>query len=471
MTLILSPTYNERDNVGAMLEQLLALDLDADVLFIDDNSPDGTGELLDRFAAQHPRIHVIHRTAKLGIGSAHLEGIRWAYDRGYTYLVTMDCDFAHSPSDIERLRQHMGSHAVVLGSRYLQPGSLPNWNILRRFLTNFGHVLTTRLLRIPFDATGAFRVYDLSKIPPHLFSRVVSSGYSFFFESLLLLVRNGVPVAEVPIVLPARTYGHSKMSLREACRSARRIVELWAASALDPGRFHLTEPVAAATPGLQDPQHWDDYWAQGASSGQRLYSMAAGLYRAVFIRRRLSRVLRRHFRPGSSLLHAGCGSGQVDLDISGDMAISAVDISRVALSLYAKNNPAARALKHGTIFDLPFDDATFDGAYNLGVLEHFAEPEIERILSEMNRVVKPGGKIVVFWPHRFASSVLVLRGVHWALAAALRKRVRLHPPEISLLRSRRVADRLFRQAGFSIVDYSFGPGDLFVQVAIVGQKR
>ena len=114
----------------------------SDLLFLDDNSPDGTGQLLDDLAAKEPRLHVIHRAGKLGIGSAHLDGITWAYEHGYTRLVTMDCDFTHSPADIPRLLACADSAAIVVGSRWLQSGSLPGWSLFRRLLTGLGHFLT-----------------------------------------------------------------------------------------------------------------------------------------------------------------------------------------------------------------------------------------------------------------------------------------------------------------------------------------
>jgi dolichol-phosphate mannosyltransferase len=127
-TLIFIPTYNERENVEPMVAQLLALGLDADLLFLDDDSPDGTGQVLDALAARHARLLVIHRAGKRGIGSAHLDGIAWAYDHGYDLLATLDCDFTHSPADLARLLEAVGDHDIAVGSRYLQEGSLPGWN-------------------------------------------------------------------------------------------------------------------------------------------------------------------------------------------------------------------------------------------------------------------------------------------------------------------------------------------------------
>lgn len=240
--LIFVPTYNERDNVPGLLEQLLAQRLDADLLFVDDASPDGTGELLDGLAAAHPRVTVVHRAGKLGIGSAHQLAIAWAYDRGYRTLVTMDADFTHSPADIPRLLAAGRGHAMAMGSRFMDAASVADWSLPRRLLTFAGHFLTLNLLDMPYDATGAFRVYDLTRLPRGIFGSVTSSGYAFFFESVYVLHRHGYALAEMPILLPKRVAGHSKMSWLEAVHSLRRLAVL----AL---RAPATENLAAASAG------------------------------------------------------------------------------------------------------------------------------------------------------------------------------------------------------------------------------
>jgi dolichol-phosphate mannosyltransferase len=242
-TLVFIPTYNERENVETMHQQIRALGLDVDILFVDDNSPDGTGQLLEEIARRDMRLHVVHRSGKLGIGSAHIDGIAWSYDHEFDVLITMDSDFSHSPSDIVRLLANRHEAEIVVGSRYLRPGSLEGWNLLRRLLTTLGHALTHGLLNMNEDATGALRLYDLRAIPRPLWEKVRSRGYSFFFESLFVLKANGFSIAEIPIVLPARTYGSSKMSLREAARSARRVVSLAFRNAVNPAQFRLQTPV------------------------------------------------------------------------------------------------------------------------------------------------------------------------------------------------------------------------------------
>ncbi len=478
--LIFIPTYNEAENAERLCRELSALQLGGDILFCDDNSPDGTGDIVDELAREFSHVRVIHRSGKLGIGSAHQEGIRYAYVHGYETLVTMDCDFTHRPFDVQRLLEvaHSGGQPVCIASRYMKRDSLPGWNPMRRFLTSLGHFLTVSLLRLPQDATGALRAYQLGAIPRELFDRVRASGYSFFFESLFVLHRNGFAIEEMPIALPARTYGSSKMSLRETVRSASRLLQLYWAGVRHPESFLLTAPlppILGAELPLQDPQGWDPYWTRGQEKSRRAYAFVASLYRRLAIRRNLNHFIHKHFVPGAQLLHAGCGSGQVDSELSREMRITAVDISLPALESYRRNNPGAEAIRRGDILHLDeVAGGSFDGAYNLGVVEHFTQDQIVQILREMGRTVKPGGKVVIFWPHRRATSVFVLRLIHRVLDLFHGKGeevVRLHPPEISLLQSRDQARDVVERAGFNLVEYYFGMRDLLVQAVVVGCKR
>jgi dolichol-phosphate mannosyltransferase len=213
--LVMLPTYNERENVQTMCRELSRIDIPMDILFVDDNSPDGTGEILDDLAKRSPKVLVLHRPGKMGIGSAHQEGIRWVYAHGYTHLVTMDCDFTHSPDNIPDLLQFADEYDVVVGSRHLLENSLSGWNLWRKCITRTGHLLTALLLKMPYDATGAFRLYRLDHIPPEVFGLVTSRGYSFFFESLTILNLNQFKIKEIPIALPPRTYGHSKLQFHD----------------------------------------------------------------------------------------------------------------------------------------------------------------------------------------------------------------------------------------------------------------
>jgi dolichol-phosphate mannosyltransferase len=468
-TLVFIPTYNERENVGRMLSDITALGLNLDVLFMDDNSPDGTGQFLDQLASDNPHLKVIHRPGKLGVGSAHIDGIRYAYEQGYDRLVTMDCDFTHSPTDIPRMLGLAEGCDIAVASRWLRRDSLPGWNVLRRFLTALGHFLTKHVLSMPHDASGAFRVYNLRRIPREMFDVVTSRSYAFFFESLFVLMHAGHTVRELPIVLTARTYGHSKMSMRDAARSAEFLLKLWLESRINPGRFEPGRKVPLKA-GLSDSQGWDAYWQKKQDTSGFVYELVAAIYRALFIRPNLQRALRRTFPRGTHLIHAGCGSGMVDQNLQDDYRITAVDVSPQALYLYSQNNPRAYQIEHASIFALPQADESVDGVYNLGVLEHFSHGEIVQMLREFRRVLRPGGMVLVFWPHTLASSVFVLRAVHFVMRHIFRSSKRLHPAEPSLLKSKREARAILEQAGFSLQSYCFGARDLFIQSIVVGTK-
>ena len=217
--LIMLPTYNEIENVTIMCKKISNVGIPADIVFIDDNSPDGTGQILNELAKKNSHVFVIERSGKLGIGSAHLDGIQWAYSHGYLYLITMDCDFTHSPENIPSLLEYAEDFDVIVGSRHILENSLQGWNIWRKFLTLTGHLLTKTLLDIPYDATGAFRLYRLDTIPADVFDLMLSNGYSFFFESLAILNLNEFRIKEIPITLPPRTYGHSKMKVHDMVQS------------------------------------------------------------------------------------------------------------------------------------------------------------------------------------------------------------------------------------------------------------
>lgn len=470
--LIFIPTYNEAENIEAIFKHICALNIQADILFLDDNSPDGTGQIIDRLAAEYSQVHAIHRAGKQGIGSAHAAGIRWAYAHGFQLLLTMDCDFTHSPDRIPDFLAQAHENEIVIGSRYLQVGSLSTWNLLRRALTRVGHLLTKTFLRMPYDATGAFRVYRLDRIPAGVFSLVYSKSYSFFFESLYILWLNGGRIKEIPLDLPARTYGHSKMAWKDALHSLLLLSYLFVKTTIDRGSLLYAKPFDSAPDLAISPvqNEWDAYWRSKENPGALIYDIIAAFYRKFIIRRALTYFISKHFCSNSRLLHAGCGSGQVDTNVAQRVSVSALDISPQALSLYRKFQPNAAELIHGSIFNIPVPSESFDGVYNLGVMEHFTEEEIHTILTEFHRVLKPGGKIALFWPPSFGLTVRVLAAVHWTFRKAGKKEVKLHPDELTHVRSKRQVQRYLEASGFSLVEYYFGFRDFFTQAVIVGRK-
>jgi dolichol-phosphate mannosyltransferase len=470
-TLIFIPTCDERSKVRAICEQIVALGIDADVLFDDDDSSDGTAEELDRLATEYPRVSVVHRAARAGVGRAQLDAIRLAYRRGYARLVTLDCQFAHSPRLIPSLLARGDQADVVVGSRHLEADSLHDWSLLRRTISSTGHVLTKHLLGMSQDATMSFRLYNLKTIPRELFELVQSKGQAFYFESMLVLQRNGYAIAEVPVSLPRSTYGSAKMSLAEVEHSASTLFSLFYQDQVNPGRFRLAKEPVELDPELVDPQNWNEYWDKKRARSTAAYDAIATVYRNAVIKRRLEATLTKEFPAGARLLHAGCGSGQVDADLHRRARITAVDISPSALAIYRRHNPSAEDVRHASIFDLPFPSGSFDGAYNLGVVEHFEHDELIRAFGELGRVLKPRGKLVVFWPHARATSVAVLKSAHFLLNDVLHKNVQFHPPEVSLIHSRNEAAELLAEGGFDLTSYTFGAKDLFVQSVVVATRR
>jgi dolichol-phosphate mannosyltransferase len=471
--LVFIPTYNERDNVVLLCEEIRSLGADLDILFMDDNSPDGTGQVLEDLARQYPNVRVLHRSGKLGVGSAHFDGITWAYEQGYQQLITMDCDFTHPPRNIVDLLREADRADVVVGSRYLSKGSLAGWNFVRKLLTWTGHALTRVLLGMSYDATGALRLYRLDRIPRQTFGLVSSKGYSFFFESLYILHFNRFRIKEIPISLPPRTYGHSKMTLREIRRSVSLLFSTCITALFNHEKFRVAEVVAADAidPEATDDQGWDDYWKDQKSAGGIFYDTVAASYRKLIIRRSLNHFAGRYFRQGAQVLHAGCGGGQVDVDISRRMQITGLDISVNALNLYKRTHHGRCRVLHGSIFKIPLDAGSMDGIYNLGVMEHFTEADIDRILGEFRRVLRDDGRLIIFWPPEFGLSVIFLKGVTFLLGSVFRKRdVKLHPDEITRVRSRRHAAGIFERNGFRIVRYSFGMRDFFTHSIIVAEK-
>ena len=217
-------------------------------------------------------------------------------------------------------------------------------------------------------------------------------------------------------------------------------------------------------------QDWDIYWADKDRSSNVVYDLLAGIYRRLIVKNILNHFIKKHFKKGDRVLHAGCGSGQVDTDIREFIDITALDISAHALKIYRKVNGDKCKTIQGNIFSLPFDTNSFDGLYNLGVVEHFTPEEIQQILTECKRVLKPGGKIVVLWPPVFGFTVFVLDSAHFILNKIFRMKVKLHPDEITRARSRKHAVETFEKAGFEMIEYYFGPRDIFTQVVVVARK-
>ncbi len=216
MLVVCLPTYDERENLEPMARAILGVlsehDLDGRVLVIDDASPDGTGELADRLAAELGNLDVLHRTRKEGLGPAYIAGFTQAIASGADYVATMDCDFSHDPADLPRLVKAAHRAGIGLGSRYVRGGGTRNWGLVRRAVSRGGSLYARAILGIPVrDPTSGFKVYRrdvLEAIDPE---RIESKGYAFQVETVYRALRTGFAVEEVPILFADREEGGSKM--------------------------------------------------------------------------------------------------------------------------------------------------------------------------------------------------------------------------------------------------------------------
>jgi dolichol-phosphate mannosyltransferase len=250
-TLVVIPTYDEADNVGVIVEQLHAAQPDVDVLIADDGSPDGTGDIADRMAEADPRVHVMHRTSKQGLGSAYRAGFAWGIERGYDVLVEMDADGSHRAIDLGRLLAASEAGAdLVLGSRWVEGGGVVNWPWHRRLISRGGTFYARLMLGIPIkDATGGFRAFRRQTLERLPLADVASQGYCFQIDMARRVVAEGMSVVEVPITFVERERGESKMS-GAIVREALWRVTLWGLQRLisKPSRLRSSRRTPLAGP-------------------------------------------------------------------------------------------------------------------------------------------------------------------------------------------------------------------------------
>ena len=211
--LVVVPTYNERDNLEVIAGRLHAAVPDADLLVVDDNSPDGTGRIADTLAGQHPWAHVLHRTGKQGLGAAYIAGFGWAREQDYDVVVEMDADGSHAPEQLPDLLAALEHADVVLGSRWVPGGAVVNWPRSREWLSRGGNAYTRLMLGLPLaDATGGYRAYRRPVLDALLTGDIASQGYCFQVDLAWQAWRAGHRVVEVPITFVERERGESKMS-------------------------------------------------------------------------------------------------------------------------------------------------------------------------------------------------------------------------------------------------------------------
>jgi dolichol-phosphate mannosyltransferase len=226
---IVIPTYNESENIVRLATEILALPVGAHVVVVDDNSPDGTGALVDELAAREPRVHAVHRPAKLGLGTAHIAGIRRAAELGLDPIGTMDADFSHHPRYIPALLDGLGDNDMMIGSRYVPGGGTRDFKLHRRMLSRGANGFARTMLGLTAnDCTAGFRVYRRSVLDSIDLDDIFSNGYSFLIEILFLAQSRGWKVGESPILFEDRREGISKISRKEIAKAVYTVVRLFA---------------------------------------------------------------------------------------------------------------------------------------------------------------------------------------------------------------------------------------------------
>ncbi len=212
-SLVIVPTYNEKENLPQMAKRLLKLPVPVDLLIVDDNSPDGTGKIADQFAAEHSSIHVLHRAEKSGLGRAYIDGFKWALARNYEFIMEMDGDFSHDPNEIPNFLEAAQNADLVLGSRYSNGIRVINWPLGRLLLSTSAAQYVRIITGMPFtDPTGGFKCFRRRALESIDLENVRSNGYSFQIELTHKIWRQGMKVVEVPIIFTDRFQGSSKMS-------------------------------------------------------------------------------------------------------------------------------------------------------------------------------------------------------------------------------------------------------------------
>ncbi|AWV87967.1 polyprenol monophosphomannose synthase [Bradymonas sediminis] len=223
-TLICMPTYNEAENIRPIIAAIAKVVPEVHVLVIDDNSPDGTGDIADELAAADPRIHVLHRKEKAGLGKAYIAGFEWGLDAGYDYIIEMDADFSHQPKYLPEMIAQLEKYDVVVGSRYVAGGGTEDWGVVRKVISRGGGIYARTILGIDVqDLTAGFVAWRAGVLRDIDIERVEASGYVFQIEMKYRAYKRGYRLLEIPIVFPDRTVGVSKMSPNIAAEALWRV--------------------------------------------------------------------------------------------------------------------------------------------------------------------------------------------------------------------------------------------------------
>ncbi len=223
-TLVVIPTYNEKENIQNIVPAVFKLGLGVDILVVDDNSPDGTGGIVKNMQKEFSQLHILERAGKQGLGKAYLAGFQWGIDHGYEGIVEMDADFSHRPEDLGLLLKGLSSHDFAVGSRYVAGGATVNWGLMRKIISRGGGIYSRLILGFPLnDWTGGFNAWRKETLLGIGLGTVESNGYSFQIELKYKAMKKGFKGTETPIVFEDRRVGQSKMSLKIVIEAFYRV--------------------------------------------------------------------------------------------------------------------------------------------------------------------------------------------------------------------------------------------------------
>ncbi len=212
-SLIIIPTYNEKENINRLIPEILKYLPNTHILFIDDNSPDGTADTIKTLQRTNPKLHLLERPGKLGLGSAYIQGFKWALKREYEFIFEMDGDFSHHPKYLPKLLEVARTHDLALGSRYIKDGGVENWPVHRKLLSLGGSFYSRTLLGLPYkDLTGGFKCFRRKVLQSLNLDQIQSEGYCFQVELTYRAHQKGFKISEVPIIFSERQHGKSKIS-------------------------------------------------------------------------------------------------------------------------------------------------------------------------------------------------------------------------------------------------------------------
>ena len=226
-SIVVIPTYNEKENISAIVPAIFKQEKDVSILVVDDNSPDGTADIVRGMQAQYPNLHILSRAGKEGLGRAYIAGFEWALSRGFEFVVEMDADFSHRPEDLSKILQAGRDHDFVIGSRYVAGGSTVNWTVLRKLISRGGSLYSRLILGHPIrDWTGGFNGWKAKVLHGIDLPNVRSNGYSFQIELKYKACEKGFKYKEVPIVFADRVVGQSKMSSKIVVEAFYRVWQI-----------------------------------------------------------------------------------------------------------------------------------------------------------------------------------------------------------------------------------------------------